>query len=238
MSAPHRHRNPLRRFFRRTFPTALALALIATLAAALQVREVRIVGVRRFPARDVEAVLRSALGSPTIATRASALRARVRTVPWVADAAVRVSLDGVVTCVLLEREPVAVAVDEGVYQFVDREGRLLATVSSIPSLLRLEGFAQFSEERSAFLAARSELERAWGTRIERAQRLGPHDVALRFAGSSPPVLADPGRPEELVAARRVLAAWTAKWSVPARLDARLAGRVAVLPAPVAPEGES
>jgi hypothetical protein len=206
------------------------------LAAALQVREVRVLGAHRFNSRDVEAVLRSALGSPTIATRAGALRDRVRAVPWVADATVRVSLDGVVTCAVLEREPVAVAVDSGVFRLVDREGRLLASVSSTPGLLRLDGFAPFPEERSAFLAARSDLERAWGAGIEVAQRLGPHDVALQFAGTSPAILADPGRSAELIAARRVLAAWSAKRPVPIRLDARVAGRVAVLPAPDVAEG--
>lgn len=238
MSAPHRHRHPLRRFLGRALPTIGVLALTATLAAALQVRQVRVVGARRFPSRDVEAVLRSALGSPTISARAGELRARVRAVPWVADATVRVSLDGVVTCTVVEREPAAVAVDGGVYQLVDREGRLLAPVGSCPALLRLEGFAPFPEERSALLAARSDIERAWGAAIEQAQRMGPHDVALRFAGTSPTVIADPGRPAELIAARRVLAAWTAKRPAPIHLDARLAGRVAVLPAPAAAEGES
>ena len=235
MSGPHLH--PLRRFLRRILPAVVTLALTATLAVALQVREVRVLGAQRFPARDVETVLRAALGSPTIATRAGALRAGVRAVPWVADATVRVSLDGVVTCLLVEREPVAIAVDEGICWLVDREGRLLATVDSSSPLPRLEGFASFPEERSTLLAARPALERAWGASIESAKRLGPHDVALHFGDTSPPVLADPGRPEELVAARRVFAAWTAKRPVPLRLDARLVGRVAVLPAPIASKGE-
>ena len=238
MSAPHRHRHPIRRLLRRTLPLIALLALTATLAAALQVREVRVVGAHRFPARDVELVLRSALGVPTVATRAGALRARVLTVPWVADAAVRVSLDGVVTCVLSERAPVAVAIDGSAARLVDREGRLLAPVESIPQLVRLEGFALFPEETSAFLSARPKIERAWGAGIERVVRLGPHDVALQFAGTPLPVLADPGRPGELTATRRVLAAWTAKRPTPMRLDVRIAGRIAILPAPADPEGES
>ncbi len=238
MSAPHRHRHPVRRFLRRTLPAAGAIALTATLAVALQVREVRVVGTHRFPTRDVEAVLRSDLGSPMIAARASELRTRVLGVPWVSDATVRVSLDGVVTCAVVEREPVAVEVDGGVTQLVDREGRLLAPAAAGSSLLQLEGFAPFPEERAALLAARADLERAWGAVIARAQRLGPHDVALQFTGFTVSVLADPRRPGELTAARRVLAAWTARRPVPVRLDARVSGRVAVLPAPAPPEGES
>lgn len=238
MSGPHRHRHTLRRLLRRTVPALVTLALTATLAVALQVREVRVVGARRFPARDVETVLRSALGSPTIATRAGALRTRVRAVPWVEDATVRVSLDGVVTCTVVERVPVAVEVDAGVQRLVDREGRLLTTIESASLLLRLDGFGPFPEEREALLGVVPALEHAWGGRLERADRVGPHDVALHFADTPPPVLADPRRPEELVAARRVFAAWTVKRPVPLRVDARLVGRVAVLPAPVAPKRES
>ena len=238
MSGPHRHRHPIRRLLRRTLPLVAVAALTATLAAALQVREVRVTGAHRFPARDVEVALRSSLGVPTVATRAGALRARVLAVPWVADAAVRVSLDGVVTCALAEREPVAVAIDGGAAQLVDREGRLLAPADPVPALVRLEGFAPYPEERSAFLAARPEVERAWGAAVARAVRLGPHDVELTFAGTPLPVLADPARPAQLAAARRVLAAWVAHRPAPLRVDARVAGRVAVMPAPAPAEGES
>jgi len=146
------------------------------------VRQVRVSGTRRFPARDVENVLRTALGSPTITTRAGTLRARVRAVPWVDDATVRVSLDGVVTCAVVERVPVAVAVDAGVRRLVDREGRLLTTVESVSSLLLLTGFAPFPEERETLLAVVPALEQAWGGKLEHAERVGPHDVALSLRG--------------------------------------------------------
>ncbi len=235
MSGPVRHRRPLRRIVGRAAVGAVILALTATLAVALQVRQVRVVGARRFPARDVESVLRPSLGSPTIAARAASLRAVVRTVPWVADATVRISLDGVVTCTVEERAPVAVALDSGVRRLVDREGRILGNAEAAPALLELDGFAPYPEERRALLAQVPALERAWGGRLERVERVGPHDVALHFAGTAPVVLGDPDRPEGLAAARRVLAAWTASRPTPVRLDARVAGRVAVLPAPDAPE---
>ncbi len=237
MSGQVRHHRPIRKLVGRTLPLAALLALIATFALTLQVRQVRVSGTRRFPARDVENVLRTALGSPTITTRAGTLRARVRAVPWVDDATVRVSLDGVVTCAVVERVPVAVAVDAGVRRLVDREGRLLTTVESVSSLLLLTGFAPFPEERETLLAVVPALEQAWGGKLEHAERVGPHDVALHFADGSPTVLADPDQPEELAGARRVLAAWTARQTVPLRLDARVPGRVAVLPASIPPEEE-
>ncbi len=231
MSGPVRHRRPLwRRLVTRAIQAAVALAVTAALASTLQVREVRVSGTRRFPAREIETVLRAALGSPTVATRAGALRARVLAVPWVADASVQVSLDGVVSCAVIEREPAAVAVDAGVLRLVDAEGRILAPAADGGSLLELDGFAPFPEERADLLAAVPALERTWGARLERVERIGLNDVALHFAGTAMPVLADPARPAGVDAARRVLAAWTATRPAPARLDARVSGLVAVLPA--------
>ncbi|HVN75383.1 MAG TPA: FtsQ-type POTRA domain-containing protein [Thermoanaerobaculaceae bacterium] len=219
----------------RVVPPLAAVALTTTLAAALQVRQLRVSGTHRFPASDIESALRPALGGPAIAARASTLRATVRAIPWVADASVRISLDGVVSCTVVERVPVAVALDAGVRRLVDGEGRLLAPAQANSSLLVIDGFAPYTEERGAVLAAVPALERAWGGKLERADRVGPHDVALHFAGTAPVILADPDLPGALAEARRVLAAWTARHPAPLRLDARIAGRVAVLPAPPAPE---
>jgi hypothetical protein len=219
----------------RVLQVGTALAVTAALATALQVREVRVSGTRRFPARDVEAVLHAALGTPTIAAHASALRTSVLAVPWVADASVQVSLDGVVTCAVAEREPAAVMQDAGVRRFVDLDGRILAPAPDGGSLLELDGFAPFPEERAVLLGAVPVLERTWGARLERVERVGPSDVALHFAGAALPVLADPTKPAGVAAARRVLTAWTATQPAPLRLDARVAGLVAVLPAPPDPD---
>ena len=235
MSGPVRHRRPWRRVLTRALQVGAVLAVTAALAGALQVREVRVSGARRFPARDVETVLRAALGTPTVAARAGALRATVLAVPWVADASVQVSLDGVVTCSVTEREPAAVLLDAGVRRLADREGRILGPAPDGGSLLELDGFAPFPDESAALLAAVPELERIWGARLERAERVGPSDVALHVAGTDLPVLADPTKPAGLAAARRVLTAWTATRPAPVRLDARVSGLVAVLPAPPDPE---
>ena len=237
MSGPVRSRHAWRRFATRAISTMVALALFGTLAAALQVHEVRVSGTQRFPARDIETVLRSALGSPTVATRASLLRAGVRALPWVANATIRVSLDGVVTCAVTERQPVAIATDMGVRHLMDQEGRFLGPAPDGTVLLELDGFAPFPEERATLLAAVPDIERAWGAPLVTTKRVGPHDVALHFASTLLTVLADPSQPDGLVAARRVFAAWTATQPVPLRLDARVRGLVAVLPAPQNTEEE-
>ncbi|MEW6336875.1 MAG: FtsQ-type POTRA domain-containing protein [Acidobacteriota bacterium] len=225
-------RRPLRRFLLRALPLLVLLALTGTLAAALQVHDIRVSGARRFPAAQVEQALRAALGTPTVAARPEALREMVLTVPWVADARVRLSLDGTVTCAVTERVPVAVALDNGRRSLVDREGTVLAPAGPTDSGLEIEGFGAEPETRAAVLAALPELQRAWGAAARRVTRLGPSDVALRFADTDCVVAVDPDRPEQLAAARRVLSAWiAAHGAAPLRLDARAAGRVAVLPAP-------
>jgi hypothetical protein len=233
-----RHRRPWRRLATRALPVLVVLAITVTLAAALQVREVRVTGVHRFAAHDVEAVLRSALGTPMIAARASELRSSVRALPWVADATVHVSLDGVVSCAVVERTPVAIAVDGGTRRYLDAEGHVLAPAEPAAALLELDGFAAHPDERTSVLAAAGRLERSWNDRLTCVDRHGPHDVALHFAATPFPILADPDDPEALVAARRVLDAWlAARRPLPLRIDARVVGRVAVL-APPATEGTS
>jgi hypothetical protein len=237
MSGIVRHRHPWRRVVRIAVPLLVLLVLSATLAVALQVREVKVSGAVRFSDREVETVLRSALGTPTIATRAERLRAAVLTVPWVADATVKVSLDGVVSCAVRERQPAAHTRDGGALQLIDGEGNLLGPFGSDLGLLRLDGFAPFPEERAPALAARHACETAWGGRVERIERLGPHDVVLHFANDEVVVLVDPANPAALALGRQILAAWPAdRLGAVRRLDVRVPGRVAVLPvAPIVEE---
>jgi len=210
------------------------LLLTATLATGLQIREIRVVGAVRFPAREVESSLRFALGIPTVAAPAEALRNAARAVPWVADAQVQVSVDGVVTCTVAERVPVATAVDGGRRMLADAEGHLLAPAGADAPPLELVGFGSAPEERAAVLAAVAAIEGNWGARLNRAERVGPSDVRLTFAGTACEVVVDPGAGDALVAARRVHAAWLAQTgAAPQRLDARASGRVAVLPATTA-----
>ena len=225
-------RRPLRRTAVRLLPLVVLAACAATLAQALQVRELRVTGTQRFPAAEVERALRVAFGTPTVAVRPEELRAAVRQIPWVADAEVRVSLDGVVACTVRERPPVAVATDNGRRTLVDAEGTLLAPALTATPSLELAGFGAHPYERASVLAAIPAFEAAWGARVIRVTRLASRDVTLEFAGGICPIAVDPAAPAGLVTARVVLRAWLAAHeSAPLRLDVRVPGRVAVLPAP-------
>ncbi len=187
----------------------------------------------------MEAALASVLGERVIATSAEELRLRALGVPWVADAVVRLSLDGTVTCQLTERQPVAVAVDAGTRELVDGGGTLLGNHQPPTPLLELRGFAPCPGERVSVLAAVPEIERFWGGRLVGIERVGSHDVLLEFAETPFAVLADPFEVALLAPARAVTAAFTVKaGAAPQRVDARVPGRVAILPAPTPePAGE-
>lgn len=234
MSTFVRRRRAVRKALIRVPALVCLLAVTATLAAALQVRRVRVTGTHRFPATEVEQALQSALGSPTLTVRPEALRAAAKGLPWVAGASVHVSLDGVVSCTVTERSPVAVAVDGDRRQLVDAGGRLLGPATGSEPGLELDGFRPHPDERSLVLAAVAGVETAWGSTLERAAQLGPRDVALTFADADTVVVADPLRPVGVADARRVYEAWIAAHGTPPlRLDARVSGRVAVTPAPEA-----
>ena len=232
MSGIVRHRHPWRRVVRYSVMTVVVAALTGTLALAVQVRRVHVTGTSLYPAREVEQVLASALGERVISTSAEELRDRTLQVPWVADAMIRLSLDGTVSCLVIERTPVAVAQDGGARQLVDASGRLLGDHEAPGQLLELRGFAPYPAERGSILATAQQLERFWGGRLVGIERLGARDVALSFADTPFVVLADPAEASLLGAARAVTAAWTEKTkAAPQRVDARVPGRVALLPAP-------
>jgi hypothetical protein len=234
-----RQRSRRRKLVLRLLVVAAFVVASAALAAGLQVHAVRISGVGRFSASEVETALRFALGTPTVAIRAEMLRDAVKAIPWVADARVTLSIDGVVSCAVTERAPAAIEVDGAARAMVDGEGRLLGVPRGAVPALELHGFAADPDGRAAVLAAVGAIESQWGAPLVSVERLGPRDVVLAFAGTDCRVVADPSHPDSLAAARRVLAAWTAALgAAPTRLDARVDGRVAVTPAaPPAPEGK-
>lgn len=236
MSAPIRRRSRLRRSAPRLALAAAAVVLTGSIAAALQVRRVVVEGVAGPVLDQVRAVLAAAVGSPTIVVRAEELRAAVlHQVAWVADAAVSVSLDGVVRCAVTLRQPVAVLRDGPQPILVDESGRILGTaIAGTPTpALELVDFAPHPEERAALLAALPTLQATWGGEARRVERLGPRDVAIEFSEAPLRVVADPSRPEGLAAGRAVLAAWERQSLPPVvSVDVRVPGRVALLPAQV------
>lgn len=232
MSGIVRHRQSWKRTVRVGLILVAGAILTTTLGMAFQVRRVLVEGTRRFGTTEVETALQPALGSMSLTVRAADLRDAVLEVPWVEEASVRVSLDGVVHCLVREREPVAVAIDGAVVSLVDATGHLMGAPHGVLPELELVDFAPFPEERATLLASLPSLQRAWGAPVRRALRLGFSNVALSFPNVSCPILVDPTSESQLRLARRVLETWQRDThSAPQRLDARVDGRVAVLPAP-------
>lgn len=222
-----------RRLWKRILVTIGVMgAVVATagsLAASFQVREIQVTGTRRFPTAQIETILQQAVGTPTVVVRADELRAEIRRIPWVADASVRVSLDGVVTCVVSERDAVAVAVDGADPVLLDPMGRILGRIEETAGWLELTGFLGRNDELVLLLGRRDQMEASWGAPLVRAERLGQRNVRLYFADFAT-ILADPARPESLADGRRVLAAWLAEGRpAPLSLDVRAPGKVAVRP---------
>lgn len=235
MSGLIRRRSRWRLLIPRLALAAGAAVLTGSIAAALQVRRVLVEGVSGPVRAQVEEVLAAAVGSPTLTVRAEELRAAVlHHVSWLADAAVSVSLDGVVHCVATLRRPVAVLADSARPLLVDDSGRILGEPQGEAPLPHLEliAFGPHPEERATLLAALPALEAAWGGSLRRVERLGPRDVALEFNDGPPVVIADPSHPASLTAGRDVLKAWATRFSATVeRLDVRTPGRVALLPGP-------
>ncbi len=216
---------------------ALAVcAVFAGLAAGLQVRRVDVSGTHRFPAAQVEHTLESALGRPTVSVRAQALRDAVLALGWVADATVRIGFDGTVHCTVVERTPVAVAVDGPRPMLLDADGRVLAPADGAAVGPALRGFAAYPEQRRRILRSVPALERAWRAPVVAIDRLGPGDAAIRFADFDGLVVIDPQRPGAVAGGRDVLRAWIERTGTPPeRIDVRAQTWVMLRPAAAAEE---
>ena len=216
-----------------TLLISVALAATAgTLVASLQVREIHVVGNHRFPATDVTRALGWALGAPTVTLRADDLRSSLLSLPWVAEAAVRITLDGTVLCTIREKVPAAVAVDGPDRVLLDETGAAMGAESGTLDLLELKGFAGFPDDRATALAVRGRLESHWGAPLLRVERRGLRVGRLTFADTPVAVDTDLFRPEAVQSARAVLAAWALEGrALPRRLDVRVSGRVVVQPSP-------
>lgn len=216
----------------RFWPRALALVLapvgLGVLGQVWEVRRVQVEGVHRFDPAAVTSVVEDALGKPPLLASASALRERLRSLPWVADAQVWVGLDGTVRCWVQERVPAAVLADHEPGELVDGSGQVLGPATGTEELPRLVGFAAHLEELGRVLPLLPTLAAFWGDEVVGCRRLGARDLAVSFARGNVTVLLDPQRPEALREARQVLTAWNAAQGSPvSRLDVRVPGRVFV-----------
>jgi len=207
-------------------PLLAALAGVGVVGHAWEVRTVEVEGVRLFDPAPVRKALEEALGRPPVAASASALREKVLAIPWVEDAQVSVELSGAVRCLVRERTPAALLADGNPPQLLDATGRVLGPARGSEPLVSLVGFAPYPEERQLALALLPRLAEAWGKPVRLCQRLAARDLAVSFGEEDPLVLLDPQRPEALVRAKQVLAAWEASGQGKlARVDVRVPGKV-------------
>jgi hypothetical protein len=118
----------------------VAGAWTATRTALLDVDEVVVAGADRTDPDEVRARAAVGPGDQLFDVDAGAVRQRVRELPWVADAAVRVRWNGVVEVEVYESVPVAAVAVPGGDALLDQEGRVLAVEEQAPpGLVRIDG---------------------------------------------------------------------------------------------------
>jgi cell division septal protein FtsQ len=118
----------------------VAGAWAATRTALLDVDEVVVAGADRTDPDEVRARAAIGPGDQLFDVDAGAVRQRVRELPWVADAAVRVRWNGVVEVEVYESAPFATVAVPGGEALLDQGGRVLAVEEQAPpGLVRIEG---------------------------------------------------------------------------------------------------
>lgn len=140
-----------RRFRRRLLWAMIVLSVgclvwLLTRSPALDVDHLEVHGSARTSADAVREAAAVDLGDQLLDVDAGAVRERVRSLPWVTDAAVRVHWNGLVEVFVFESEPVAVVGHAGGAMLVDAEGRVLEDGASEHvgvglDLVRVEGLA-------------------------------------------------------------------------------------------------
>lgn len=121
--------------------TVLIGAWFVTRTALLDIDQVRVVGSVHTTDDEIRAVSGLEVGSPILDLDAGAVRSRLLTLPWVADAKVDRSWDGDVVVRVTERRPIAMISDgQGRSMLVDAEGVVVAPADlPDPNLLAVGG---------------------------------------------------------------------------------------------------
>jgi cell division protein FtsQ len=116
---------------------AAALGWIVLGTSLLGVREVRVTGSVIAGPDQVRAMAAVVEGTPLARVDTDAVRARVRTLPSVADAAVRRAWPTTLVIEVSERVAVATVADGGTFLYLDREGVVFSTSATRPAHLAL-----------------------------------------------------------------------------------------------------
>jgi cell division septal protein FtsQ len=87
---------------------------------------VDVIGVVNADRSEIAAAIGFEPGAPILDTDLAALRERIGSVDWVKDAEVRRKLPNRLVVSIVEHEPVGVAVVDGAFRFVDKDGELFS----------------------------------------------------------------------------------------------------------------
>ncbi|HEY5359100.1 MAG TPA: FtsQ-type POTRA domain-containing protein [Streptosporangiaceae bacterium] len=129
--------------WRAAFLVALALAIVAGAAWALLgssllvVRHVQVAGSGSLPAAEVRAAAGIPLGTPLARLNAAAATQRVEQIAWVLSARVTRSWPDTVVISVRRRTPALAVASGGVFDLVDVNGVVMATVTRRPAALPL-----------------------------------------------------------------------------------------------------
>ncbi|MEE4199891.1 cell division protein FtsQ/DivIB [Erythrobacter sp.] len=110
---------------------AMAQAQVAAMAsdAGFEVKHVRVTGTNRMDERQVYARALAQRDRPMPLVELEALRAELRTLPWVKDARVSAQLPATLAIDIVEREPHAVLEKPDRLMLIDRDGAELAPIA-------------------------------------------------------------------------------------------------------------
>lgn len=183
------------RLRRRLVAVAVVFGLLLGVAgltrtALLDVDEVLVTGTERTQPGSVAAASGVTPGTPLIGLDLEAAAARVRSEPWVREAAVERSWDGTVAIAVVERQPVAtVNAGAGGWLLIDGERRVVASSAEPPDLPIVDGVgvAAVGEELGADAQAALDVARALTpalrTRVTVVDGTDPRSIELTLQPS-------------------------------------------------------
>ena len=166
-------------------------------AAGFAIRDIPVSGDEHTPKKAVYAVLGFAKGQSLFAASPSAVRERLKQLPWVSDAIVRRQFPDIVTVRLIEKRPFALWRDGNRTAVVERSGAIINTArpDDFPRLPVLLGPG--APEAGAALLDALGAERAVSARLRAAERVGERRWDLLLAGGVTVKLPEEGWQKEL-----------------------------------------
>jgi cell division protein FtsQ len=164
---------------------AAALGWIVLGTSLLGVREVRVTGSVIAGPDQVRAMAAVVEGTPLARVDTDAVRARVRTLPSVADAAVRRAWPTTLVIEVSERVAVATVADGGTFLYLDREGVVFSTSATRPArlaLLRVPSAGPTDPATMAALEVLAALTPQLRERLREIVAASPAAIHLELAG--------------------------------------------------------